>query len=339
MATHEYRLSQAHTRKQIQVKIVVTGGCGYIGSHISRYLKQQDKNYKVYVIDKERRDHTLKDIDGFLHTDYVSRQSLLWLDELQPDVIVHCAGDISVRESVEDPAKYYDNNVAKTITFLNHVKDYKKKPLVLFSSSASVYGNPDHVPLVETDRIKPISPYGHTKDIIEQVLQNYNQAYGLPGVCFRYFNAAGAEPNTFDLGQAPGAGHIIARLLESKIRDEFFILNGVDFATPDRTCIRDYIHVWDLADAHYRAIQWNVNQQFGVFNLGTNSGISNQEIVDYITLKYGPLKLKVGDRRPGDPDRLIADASLAQNILKWRPNYSTINQIVDSAYKWYTRDV
>jgi UDP-glucose 4-epimerase len=202
-----------------------------------------------------------------------------------------------------------------------------------------VYGNPDHVPLVETDRIKPISPYGHTKDIIEQVLQNYNQAYGLPGVCFRYFNAAGAEPNTFDLGQAPGAGHIIARLLESKIRDEFFTLNGVDFATPDRTCIRDYIHVWDLADAHYRAIQWNVNQQFGVFNLGTNSGISNQEIVDYITLKYGPLKLKVGDRRPGDPDRLIADASLAQNILKWRPNYSTINQIVDSAYKWYTRDV
>jgi UDP-glucose 4-epimerase len=321
------------------MKIVVTGGCGYIGSHISRYLKQQDKNYTVYVIDKERRDHTLKDIDGFLHTDYVSRQSLLWLDELQPDVVVHCAGDISVRESVEDPAKYYDNNVAKTIIFLNHVKNYKKKPLVLFSSSASVYGNPDHVPLVETDRIKPISPYGHTKDIIEQVLQNYNQAYGLPGVCFRYFNAAGAEPNTFDLGQAPGAGHIIARLLESKIRDEFFTLNGVDFATPDRTCIRDYIHVWDLADAHYRAIQWNVDQQFGVFNLGTNSGISNQEIVDYITLKYGPLKLKVGDRRPGDPDQLIADASLAQNVLKWKPNYSTINQIVDSAYKWYTRDV
>lgn len=321
------------------MKIVVTGGCGYIGSHISRYLKQQDKNYTVYVIDKERRDHTLKDIDGFLHADYVSRQSLLWLDELQPDVVVHCAGDISVRESVEDPAKYYDNNVAKTITFLNHVKNYKKKPLVLFSSSASVYGNPDHVPLVEIDRINPISPYGHTKDIIEQVLFNYNQAYGLPAVCFRYFNAAGAEPNTFDLGQAPGAGHIIARLLESKIRDEFFTLNGVDFATPDRTCIRDYIHVWDLADAHYRAIQWNVDQQFGVFNLGTNSGISNQEIVDYITLKYGPLKLKVGDRRPGDPDQLIADASLAQSVLKWQPNYSTINQIVDSAYKWYTRDV
>jgi UDP-glucose 4-epimerase len=200
-----------------------------------------------------------------------------------------------------------------------------------------VYGNPDHVPLVETDRLKPISPYGHTKDIIEQVLQNYNQAYGLPSVCFRYFNAAGAEPDHFDLGQAPGAGHIIARLLESKIRDEFFTLNGVDFDTPDRTCIRDYIHVWDLADAHHRAIQWNVNQQFAVFNLGTNSGISNQEIIDYITIKYGPLKLQVGPRRPGDPDRLIADSGLAQNVLNWKPNYSTINQIVDSAYKWYTR--
>jgi len=321
------------------MKIIVTGGCGYIGSHIARYLKRHNENSKVYIIDKERRDHTLKNIDGFLHTDYISRQSLLWLDEIQPDVIIHCAGDISVRESVEDPAKYYDNNVAKTITFLNHVKNYKKKPLVLFSSSASVYGNPDHVPLVETDRIKPISPYGHTKDIIEQVLLNYNQAYGLPAVCFRYFNAAGAEPYNFDLGQAPGAGHIIARLLESKINNDFFTLNGIDFNTPDRTCIRDYIHVWDLADAHHRAIQWNRNKQFAIFNLGTNSGISNQEIVDYITLTYGQLKLKVGERRPGDPDRLIADATLAQSILKWRPNYSTINQIIDSAYKWYTRGI
>ena len=319
------------------MKIIITGGCGYIGSHIARYLKQKDESYQVYIIDRERRDHTLKNIDGFLHTDYVSRQSLLWLDELQPDVIVHCAGDISVRESVEDPGKYYDNNVAKTITFLNHVKNYKKKPLILFSSSASVYGNPDHVPLVETDRVKPISPYGHTKDIIEQVLLNYNQAYGLPAVCFRYFNAAGAEPNTFDLGQAAGAGHIIARLLESKINDENFILNGIDFDTPDRTCIRDYIHVWDLAHAHHRAIQWNTNKQFAVFNLGTNSGISNQEIIDYIVLTYGPLKIQVGSRRPGDPDKLIADATLANNVLNWRPTYSTINQIVDSAYRWYTR--
>ena len=321
------------------MKVVITGGCGYIGSHVSRYLKQKLENSQVYIIDRERRDHTLKNVDGFLHADFASKQSLLWLDELQPDVIVHCAGDLSVRESVENPAKYYDNNVSKTITLLNHVKDYKKKPLVLFSSSASVYGNPDHVPLVETDRIKPISPYGHTKDIIEQVLLNYNQAYGLPAVCFRYFNAAGAEPDNSDLGQAPGAGHIIARLLESKINDETFTLNGLDFDTPDRTCVRDYIHVWDLADAHYRAIEWNTDKRWAVFNLGTNSGISNQEIINYITETYGALPIQIGPRRPGDPDCLIADATLANRVLVWQPNYSTLNQIVDSAYKWYTRGI
>ena len=320
------------------MKIVITGGCGYIGSHIARYLKQNLANSQVYVIDRERRDHTLKNVDGFLHTDIVSKSSLLWLDELQPDVIVHCAGDLSVRESVEDPAKYYDNNVSKTITLLNHVKDYKKKPLILFSSSASVYGNPDHVPLVETDRVRPISPYGHTKDIIEQVLQNYNQAYGLPSVCFRYFNAAGAEPYNSDLGQAPGAGHIIARLLESKLSGETFTLNGLDFDTPDRTCVRDYIHVWDLADAHCRAIEWNTDNRWAVFNLGTNSGISNQEIIDYITETYGTLPIQVGPRRPGDPDRLIADASLATRVLKWQPNYSTIDKIIDSAWAWYTNN-
>ena len=320
------------------MKIVITGGCGYIGSHIARYLKQNLANSQVYVIDRERRDHTLKNVDGFLHTDIVSKSSLLWLDELQPDVIVHCAGDLSVRESVEDPAKYYDNNVSKTITLLNHVKDYKKKPIVLFSSSASVYGNPDHVPLVETDRVRPISPYGHTKDIIEQVLQNYNQAYGLPSVCFRYFNAAGAEPYNSDLGQAPGAGHIIARLLESKLSGETFTLNGLDFDTPDRTCVRDYIHVWDLADAHCRAIEWNTDNRWAVFNLGTNSGISNQEIIDYITETYGTLPIQVGPRRPGDPDRLIADASLATRVLKWQPNYSTIDKIIDSAWAWYTNN-
>lgn len=321
------------------MKIVVTGGCGYIGSHISRYLKQKIENCHIYVIDRERRDHTLKAVDGFLHTDYTSRQSLLWLDEIQPDVIVHCAGDISVGESVQDPAKYYDNNVARTITFLNHVKNYKEKPLVLFSSSASVYGNPDHVPLVETDRINPISPYGHTKNIIEKVLQNYNQAYGLPSVCFRYFNAAGAEPNNFDLGQAPGAGHIIARLLESRINNQPFTLNGVDYATPDRTCIRDYIHVWDLADAHWKAIQWNTDGRAAVFNLGTNRGISNQEIIDYVNVRYGPVNVLIGERRSGDPDQLIADASRAGRELAWTPKYSTIDQIVDSAYRWYTREL
>lgn len=324
------------------MKIVITGGCGYIGSHIARALKQHDLSNHVYVIDRERRDHTLKGIDGFLHADYASKSSLLWINELEPDVVVHCASDILVGESVEDPAKYYDNNVAKTITLLNHLKDLKNIPLVLFSSSASVYGNPERLPLVESDLVQPISPYGSTKAMTERILSDYNRAYGMPSVCFRYFNACGAEPFHYDLGQAPGASHIIARVLEAKINDSVFTLNGNDYNTPDHTCVRDYIHVWDLADAHIRAIAWMSNQSTkaaAVFNLGTQHGISNQEILDYVLFNYGHVQVSVGPRRPGDPDKLVANADLATQILGWKPNYSTINQIVDSAYKWYTREL
>jgi UDP-glucose 4-epimerase len=323
------------------MKIIITGGCGYIGSHIARYFKQHNSENRVYIIDRERRDHTLKDMDGFLHTDYASKHSLLWISELEPNVIVHCAGDILVGESVADPAKYYDNNVAKTITFLNHVKDLKRPPLILFSSSASVYGNPESFPVTEAESIKPISPYGTSKAIVERLLKDYNQAYQLPSVCFRYFNACGAEPVHHDLGQAPGASHIIARVLEAHINKKSFTLNGHDYNTYDGTCIRDYIHVWDLADAHLRAINWHKSnpESAAVFNLGTQHGISNHEIVDYVILNYGPVDLIAGPRRPGDPDKLIASADYATEVLGWKPNYSTINQIVDSAYKWYTREL
>jgi len=324
------------------MKIVITGGCGYIGSHIARALKQYDSTNYIYVIDRERRDHTLKDTDGFLHSDYSSKQSTMWISELEPDVVVHCASDTLVGESVADPAKYYENNVAKTVTLLSCLKDLKKKPLVLFSSSASVYGNPVQIPVYEADPKLPISPYGASKHITERMLSDYHAAYGMPSVCFRYFNAAGAEPFNFDLGQAPGASHIIARILEAKLAGKTFVLNGIDYNTPDRTCIRDYIHVWDLADAHIRAIEWMANQSETyavVMNLGTQHGISNQEIIDYIALNYGGVDVAVGPRRPGDPDRLVANADIAYTLLKWKPVYSTINQIVDSAYKWYTREL
>jgi UDP-glucose 4-epimerase len=266
----------------------------------------------------------------------------MWITEIAPQIVVHCAGDILVGESVDNPAKYYDNNVAKTITFLSHIKSLKQLPLILFSSSASVYGNPATTPVVESAPIQPISPYGISKSITERLLADYNGAYKLPSVCFRYFNACGAEPVHHDLGQAPGASHIIARVLEAKIRGTTFTLNGNDYNTPDRTCIRDYVHVWDLADAHIRAAEWALGQNTrpaAVFNLGTKHGISNQEILDYVLLNYGTIDVQVGPRRPGDPDCLVADAELAYQTLGWNPNYSTIDQIVDSAYKWYTRAV
>ena len=324
------------------MKIVVTGGCGYIGSHVARAFKQHYPDCRMYVIDRERREHTLRGVDGFLNSDYASKQSLMWVKEIAPEIVVHCAGDILVGESVDNPAKYYDNNVAKTITFLSHIKNLKQLPLILFSSSASVYGNPTTTPVLESAPIQPISPYGISKSITERLLADYNGSYKLPSVCFRYFNACGAEPVHHDLGQAPGASHIIARVLEAKILGTAFTLNGNDYNTPDCTCIRDYVHVWDLADAHIRAAEWALGQNTrpaAVFNLGTRHGISNQEIIDYVQTKYGAFEIKLGARRAGDPDCLVADAELAHHVLQWKPNYSTIDQIVDSAWLWYNRDV
>ena len=321
------------------MKVVVTGGCGYIGSHIARALKYQDPKNQVYVIDRERREHTLDNISGYLHSDFASRSSLMWITELEPDVIVHCAADTLVGESVADPAKYYENNISKTVTLMSHVKDLKKKPLILFSSSASVYGNPGNRAVVENDLKLPISPYGVSKHVVERLLSDYFDAYQIPSVCFRYFNAAGAEPDKFDLGQAAGASHIITRIIEAKLANKTFTLNGQDYKTPDGTCIRDYVHVWDIATAHIKAIDWvfKGNHYAAAMNLGTNHGISNQQIIDYIRNQYGDFQMEVGPRRAGDPDILIAEANVAQTIIKWTPEHSTIEEIVDSAWKWYNR--
>jgi UDP-glucose 4-epimerase len=326
------------------MKIVVTGGCGYIGSHVARAFKQQGHN--VFIIDRVDRAHARKDMDGYLIKDFASDVALSMLHTLAPDVIVHCAGTSLVGPSMTNPSEYYDNNIAKTIKLLNVVKDLAKKPYIMFSSSASVYGQPDTWPIKEDSAIQPISPYGNTKAMTEVILRDYAAAYGIDSICFRYFNAAGAEPENFDLGQEPGATHIVARVLEASINDTEFTLNGSDFDTHDGSCIRDYVHVWDLAQAHIKGFEFlhktSDSEQTGssyVFNLGTNSGISNWEIVRYVSEHYGLDRLLVQSRRPGDPDVLIADASLANDVLGWYPEHSDIATIIDSACKWYTRDV
>jgi UDP-glucose 4-epimerase len=172
-------------------RIVVTGGCGYIGSHVARAFKQNGDN--VIVIDRVKRDHTLKDLDGHYISDFASDDALATIYDYQPDVIVHCAGTSLVGPSMSDPGEYYDNNISKTIKLLNFVKDFDKKPLIMFSSSASVYGEPECLPIKEYDDIKPISPYGNTKAMTETILKDYWGAYALPSMCFRYFNAAGAS--------------------------------------------------------------------------------------------------------------------------------------------------
>jgi len=322
-------------------KIIVTGGCGYIGSHVARAFKQNGDH--VVIIDREQRDHTLQGIDGYLIADFASDSSLATMHSLAPDVVVHCAGTSLVGPSMDNPGEYYDNNIAKTIRMLNAVKDFDTKPVVMFSSSASVYGEPDRLPCREYDTIQPISPYGATKAMTERMLADYWGAYAVPSVCFRYFNAAGAEPFSADLGQEPGATHLIARALEASIAQQPVTINGGDYPTEDGTCVRDYIHVWDIARAHVMAADYKLNDypQPGaeVFNLGTNTGTSNQAIVDYVLEKYGITSVNYGPARFGDPAELVADAGLIKEKMAWVPEHSDIATIIDSAHRWYTRNV
>jgi UDP-glucose 4-epimerase len=318
---------------------MVTGGCGYIGSHVARAFKQN--NDTVHIIDQVKRDHTLKDIDGYLIADFASDEALSMIVNLEPDVVVHCAGTSLVGPSMTDPAEYYTNNIVKTIALLNVIRHMPKRPVILFSSSASVYGVPDTWPTDEGSDIQPISPYGATKAMTERILDDYFNAYDIHSMCFRYFNAAGAEPFSSDLGQEPGATHIVARALEASITNRAFTINGDDYDTDDGTCVRDYVHVWDLARAHILGVNYMLDDypQPGayVLNLGTREGISNKQIVDYVFNKYGLPFVNYGERRAGDPDTLVADATQAKNLLGWVPEYSNIETIIDSAYKWYTK--
>jgi len=320
-------------------KIVVTGGCGYIGSHVARAFKQNGD--VVYTIDRVRRDHTLRDIDGWVINDFASEEALSFIRMNEPDVVVHCAGTSLVGPSMQDPGEYYHNNIAKTIQLLNVIKDCPAA--FMFSSSASVYGETNTLPLTEDSRVGPISPYGNTKAMTETILRDYWGAYALQSMCFRYFNAAGAEPVNFDLGQEPGATHIVARLLEAQLAGPAFTLNGTDFPTDDHTAIRDYIHVWDIARAHVLGANWMLDDypQMGahVYNLSTGQGTSNLEIINYVTARYGRMdQIAYGPRRLGDPAKLYADAGKARRQLHWEPLYSDIETIIDSAYKWYTRN-
>lgn len=321
--------------------VVVTGGCGYIGSHVARAFLQNDDD--VHIIDRVRREHTLKGVEGFFIDDFASEGALSTILDLQPDVIVHCAGTSLVGPSMTDPAEYYDNNISKTIAMLNVIKDMDKKPLIMFSSSASVYGNPEQLPITETAKIQPISPYGNTKAITETILADYAAAYGIKSVVFRYFNAAGAMPDTYDLGQEPHATHLVARVLEASLANRAVTINGSFFDTPDGTCVRDYVHVWDIARAHVIA----ANLEFAVpvdrvatcqiYNLGTNTGISNLEVVQEVAGKFGLPHVNMGEPRQGDPATLIADATKANTELGWNPEHSSLGSIVDSAYLWYCK--
>jgi len=319
--------------KKSTKRVLITGGTGYIGSHVAKYLKLQD--YHVAVVDNIRRRHTEKYADHLIINDFASEESIAYAKTV--DAIVHCAGTSLVGPSVQKPAIYYNNNVAKSIAFFNSFVLKHKKPAVVFSSSASVYGNSGFPTISETDPTCPNNPYGWSKLAVDQMLQDYVTAYNLKAISLRYFNACGADVDS-ELGQEPNATHIVARLLEAKLNNTQFTLYGTDFQTDDGTCVRDYVHVWDLAKAHYLAIEYLLaGGESMPMNLGTNVGISNREMLGAAEKHVGSIEVVYGDRRDGDPARLIAHTDRASKLLHWTPEFSDVDTIIKTAWKWYTK--
>ena len=315
------------------MNIIVTGSAGYIGGQTALLLK--DAGHTVYGIDRRQPPrHLLGVVDNFLFQDFSSDVALSWIINKQPDAIIHCAGSILVGSSVKDPSEYYNNNVAKTLRLLDIVRKSLPRCRIVFSSSAATYGEPIMVPISEVDPCEPVSPYGESKLMTDRMLESYHKAYGLDYVSFRYFNACGADPQGRH-GQEPGATHIIARVLES-IRDQReFVLNGDDFPTVDGTCVRDYVHVEDIARAHILALYHKIPA--GVYNLGSNMGTSNRAIIECaLDETQRPLNIVVGARREGDPAVLTASADKFNLVAgAWR--HHDLDAIIQHAWVWYNK--
>jgi len=313
--------------------VIVTGSAGYIGGQTALLLK--DAGHEVYGIDRrEPPKHLLGVCDRFLFQDFASDVALSWIIGKQPDAIIHCAGTSLVGPSVKDPSEYYNNNVAKTLKLLDIVRKSLPKCRVIFSSSAATYGEPVMLPISEVDPADPVSPYGQSKLMIDMMLESYHRAYGLDYVSFRYFNACGADPQGRH-GQEPGATHIIARVLESIRDNNEFTLYGNNYPTADGTCVRDYVHVEDIARAHALAIYHKIPA--GVYNLGSSQGTSNREIISAAERITGKkLNIAVGQQRAGDPPVLTASADKF-NLVAGAWQHHNLDAMIQHAWTWYNR--
>ena len=313
--------------------VIVTGASGYIGGEIS--LKLRDAGHVVVGIDRRPCPAHLKScFFDFIEQDFANEEVLKFIGRADIDAIIHCAGTSLVGPSIGNPQEYYNNNVVKTIKLLDTVVENIPDTRIIFSSSAAVYGTPVMVPCNEVDPCEPISPYGESKLAIEWVLRGYQRAYKLSYVAFRYFNACGADSQGRH-GQESGATHIIARALESIKNNTEFRLFGKDYETPDGTCVRDYIHVEDIADAHILALDKTIPT--GVYNIGTATGTSNSQIIkvaEQITEKS--VNAIQHAKRDGDPAVLTADPALFQSISKWQPKYN-IKDMITHAWIWYNK--
>ncbi len=316
--------------------VLVVGGAGYIGSHVARYLL--DKGYDVVVFDNLATGHRqmVDERATFVEGDLLYPESVRHaFNDRKIDVVMHFAAYSLVGESVKEPLKYYRNNVGGAVNLLTAMLEADAK-LLVFSSSAAVYGEPDEVPISESAPLRPTNPYGETKAIIERMLTDAERAHGIRSVCLRYFNAAGAA---YSVGEwHEHETHLIPLILSSAAEGKTVTIFGDDYDTPDGTCIRDYIHVFDLARAHEIAAKHLLTGGGSrAYNLGTENGQSVKEVIaacEQATEKRIPFT--VGPRRPGDPARLVASAALIKKELNWQPEHS-IKDIVASAWEWQKR--
>lgn len=317
------------------MKILVMGGAGYIGSHTVRHLL--DNGYDVVVADNLIYGHRAA-VDSratFAHADLLDTNSLNNLfKNNQIDAVIHFAAFAYVGESVSNPEKYYYNNVIGTVNLLHAMFDSNVNKIV-FSSTCATYGEPKYTPIDEQHPQNPINPYGRTKLMIEQIFSDYERAYGLQHIALRYFNAAGcAADGTIGESHSPET-HLIPLVLQAITGERKSIsVFGTDYDTPDGTCIRDYIHVEDLALAHRLAVE-KLGKYNGCINLGTGIGTSVKEIITAAQQVSGKkCPVEYGPRRAGDPARLFADNTTAREILGWHPKYTNITDIIQTAWNW-----
>ena len=321
----------------MQKKVLVVGGAGYIGSHTCLLLAE--RGYQPIVFDNLSNGHEEFVRWGpFEHGDIRDRQRL---DEVfakhQPDAVLHFAALIEVGESVKQPVAFYDNNVIGSLTLLSSAIDAGIKAFV-FSSTCATYGLPESVPIDESHRQAPINPYGRTKWVVEQALKDYSTYKGLKSVMLRYFNAAGADfEGRIGEWHTPET-HAIPLAIEAALgRREGFKVFGTDYDTRDGTCVRDYIHILDLADAHVRAVDYLLDGGDTVeLNLGTGTGTTVKELLAAISEVSGrPFPVEYADRRDGDSTTLVANSEKAREVLGWEPQYS-LTDIIRSAWQWHS---
>ncbi len=319
-------------------KVLVVGGAGYIGSQTSKHL--QNQNHEIFIFDNFSTGfRSLAKFGEIIAGDICDESAIgACVEKIQPDVVMHFAANALVGESVANPAKYYRNNVVGTLNLLNAICEHRSLARVIFSSTCAVYGEPQSE-LSEEHRLVPVNPYGESKRVMEEAFHYYGKAYGIRTICLRYFNAAGADHDG-EIGELHDPEtHLIPRLLLKLLgrlpeKDQLMIW-GDDYDTPDGTCIRDYVHVEDIAKAHRLAMEKLLSGgESSVYNLGTARGYSVREVIAAVEkITNEKLELPTGPRRPGDPAKLVASYGKVKSELGWEPEYD-LKVIVETAWAW-----